>query len=816
MSIRLEFDIEFKSDFHIGAGHGLGLQVDSALLRDPDNVPVLRGTVLTGLLRESLMNLLNLTPLSTYRRCEASGLKSEHEHAFCGQFAPGEEDDCPVCAVFGSPRRMKHWHISSARPAELMKPQAQSSDWRAGETAAQVTTRVRVNPRTRRAEENKLFTREEGDGSLHFRFVAECVGDDESAWSEAEWLTAAARMLRNLGAGKRRGYGECDVHLVDRSQETLLLDRFGSRLNGEAVKPLPTATKVDVTLLSLPADPSQHTYRLWVLLRTDEPLLIARRAEAGNQFETMESIPGSVLRGALAWRLAHQAGSRLDDHASAEYRNFSALFFQDSVRFSVLTPVEVNTEDREQGYFALPAPRDLLTCELHPGYSGNKNKDDGHGVWSLARDGNSPDHCPICAQADDATDRQAAQGVKLQAVSGFVSLVRGGRSKFKPEQTSEMHIRIESASGRVRTGDLFGYVSLEPGQYFVGEITCANETVWQALQQMACLKSLDQVNELRLGKAGRRGHGKASVVFQAATQSPWHGPSLADRVKTPTEVVMLLVSDAIVVDAWRRYQRGFDANWIKRELKLPETCTVSIDKNTTGQDIAFGAVRAVDAFNAKLGLPRARDMAIVAGSSVRLSFAGIELNNLVKTLETVESQGIGLRRDEGFGRVAFNHPVHERLTNWRVGALDLSAIALEDRTQHSHPSTALVQFMLHWMKKLDDEFKSGVFKDERFEAIARILHTSQKTSANDVKQGLHRMGKMEELLPEALKGRDKKNFFDTDGKNGMDAIDNLLDEMASLLQQRTLEQNAQAWRIGLQMLAARIAEPAHQKAQERR
>ena len=32
MSIRLEFDIEFKSDYHVGAGHGLGLQVDSALL----------------------------------------------------------------------------------------------------------------------------------------------------------------------------------------------------------------------------------------------------------------------------------------------------------------------------------------------------------------------------------------------------------------------------------------------------------------------------------------------------------------------------------------------------------------------------------------------------------------------------------------------------------------------------------------------------------------------------------------------------------------------------------------------------------------
>lgn len=812
MSIHLEFDIEFRSDFHIGAGHGLGLQVDSALLRDPDNVPVIRGTVLTGLLRESLMNLLNLAPLSTHRRCEASGLKSEHDHKFCGQFAP-EETDCPVCAVFGSPRRMKHWHISSARPADFIAPQMHSQDWRPGETAAQVTTRVRVNPKTRRAEENKLFTREEGDGSLHFRFTAECLTADETAWREAEWLTTAARMLRNLGAGKRRGYGECEIHLVDRSAETALLDRFGKRLNGEAIKPLAAETKTEATPLVLPPNPSEHAYRVRVLLRTDEPLLIARRAEAGNQFESLESVPGSVLRGALAWRVARLAGNRLDNHASIEYQNFATLLFRDAIRFSALLPIEMNT--KYQGYLALPAPRDLLTCELHPGYHG-KSKAEGHGVWSLAR-GGEPSECPICAKGDDAAGKKAAK-VKLESVNGFVSLVRDGRSKFRPKQTSEMHIRIEPESGRVRTGDLFGYVSLEPGQYFVGEITCTNESVWQTLRQMADLKPLDQTNELRLGKAGWRGYGKTSVIFESATQSSWYGSDITERVKSPAEVVMLMVSDAIVVDSWGRYQRGFDKHWIKRELGLPEACEVAVDASG-GADLSFSAVRAVDAFNAKLGLPRARDMAMVAGSCVRLSFTGIELADLVRELARVESQGIGVRRDEGFGRVAFNHSVHDRnLAAWKGDSLDLSPLVLDDRTSRLHPTTALIQFMLDWMKKLDDEFRSGAskFKDERFEAVARLLHVSRKTSAGEVRNELDHMGKMEELLPETLQGRDKKNFFETDGKSGMDAIDKLLDEMVAELRRLDLGSNSQAWRIGLQMLAARIAELAHQKAQERR
>ena len=479
-----------------------------------------------------------------------------------------------------------------------------------------------------------------------------------------------------------------------------------------------------------------------------------------------------------------------------------------------MTTPQLNKEDRWQGYLAIPAPRDLLTCELHPGFSGAS--EEGHGVWSMARS-DVPSECPVCAKTDDSTLRQATN-VKLEAVNGFVSLVSQGRSKFKPKQTSEMHIRIEPSNGRVRQGDLFGYVSLESGQYFVGEITCTDEAVWQVLQQMSGLET-DQMNELRIGKAGRRGHGKVSAVFQTATQSPWHGPTLANRVTTSSEVVMLLLSDAIVTDTWGRCQRGFDAGWIKRELGLPETCTVSIDKNTVDEDISFSTVRVVDAFNAKLGLPRSRDIAMTAGSCARVSFGNIELADLVEVLEKVENQGVGLRRDEGFGRVAFNHPVHDKnLANWEATALDLSQLVLEDKTQGSHPSTALIQFLLDWMKKLDEEFKPGAskFNDERFEAVARLLHVSRKTSASQLRREIQRVGEMAELLPEPLKGRDKNNFFKTDGKSGIEIIDSLLNEMTALLHQHTLGQDPQAWRMGLQMLAARIAEPARQKAQERR
>lgn len=279
---------------------------------------------------------------------------------------------------------------------------------------------------------------------------------------------------------------------------------------------------------------------------------------------------------------------------------------------------------------------------------------------------------------------------------------------------------------------------------------------------------------------------------------------------------MLLLSDAIIVDPWGRFWRGFDAAWLKRELQLPNGAAVSIDCNQNGEALAFSAVRTVDSFNATLGLPRARDIAIVAGSSVRLSFKGIPLDDLRQRLGEVEAQGIGLRRNEGFGCVAFNHPVYRQLQGITSPMLDLTPLQMASAEQ-SPPFVAVLAFTREWEEKLEAEATSfACFNDGRFETIARLLHVSQHTSVDAIKQDLQRSGNAENLLGKSLSGRDKPNFFTADGKRGMDVIDKLLDALVDELKQHKLDHNPQAWRIGLQMLAARIAAPARQKAEERR
>jgi len=180
--IRLVFELTFRSDYHVGSGRGLGTGVDSALLRDGDGKPVLRGTTLAALIREGLRQLLNTQTFAQfYPHIYANddyGEQCKDQRA---------EDPCWECRIFGTPKFPKRWVFSSARPLEFQA--VASATLNSRETwGGQTTTRVRINPRTRRAEEGKLFTIEEGDQRLAFRFTTTCDAADEDTLNRILWF----------------------------------------------------------------------------------------------------------------------------------------------------------------------------------------------------------------------------------------------------------------------------------------------------------------------------------------------------------------------------------------------------------------------------------------------------------------------------------------------------------------------------------------------------------------------------------------------------------------------------------------------------
>jgi CRISPR-associated protein Csx10 len=769
--VELTIRLELLSDYHVGAGHGLGAVVDSALLRDGDGVPVLRGSLLAGLLRDGLRELLKLPPLTPHRRCRASGLAAGEGDPYCSA-----ADPCPVCRVFGSPQSARRWRVGSARPVEAAVPQDEPR-W-AGR-AAQAIQRVRVNPRTRRAERRKLFSQEEGDRRLTFVFTVSCLGDD--AWTEAEaaLVLAAARNVRALGGSRRRGRGECRLHLVNRQEEERLLEVFRTCwLEGQA--PRTEAVQARARAAVSPTDRTAPL-RIRLIARTDEPVVVAERAESGNQLASLGYIPGPALLGALAVRAASLCGLEWADH-SPSYRDFVEVFRRGGIRFSPLYPAKRIINDL---YPCIPWPRDLLTCQVFPGFAHER---DAHGASGWAAAAEPPWHCEQCA-AQDRRD------VPLKALGGFVRMVPDDARLHPPELREEMHVRIDPRTHRASRGDLFGYTALEVGQFLIGEMVCAGEHDWELLCELCELPGERQTFEVRVGRASRRGYGRLTLWLEklpAERPTCWQGADLAERVRDPgAPLTLTLLTDAVLTDPWGRFRQRLDEEgWLSGLLGTAVRVRSS-----------YSMARPVDGFNTHLGLPRWRDVALQAGSSVGFVAAGpADAGALLDRLRQLERDGIGLRRQEGFGQVVFNHPVY-------TGCAGLSdvAIPLTDERLRLAPAAADVPLVRErdflrswWQRQLDEGLKEENFRDPAWAPVARWVRSHAREGLPALRAALNNWGEPDNLLGAPFQ-RDKPNPFEGKGKAGREQLGALLDR----LEQQTADGRLLA--RALEMLAERVA-----------
>jgi CRISPR-associated protein Csx10 len=718
--LKLTFEITLVTGYHVGAGFEKGFNVDSALLRDAGDMPVLRGTGLTGLLRDGAYRLLELPPLAKYSAQEI------------------------LERLFGSPAQIKRWRVSSTqtRPTGRMAKDAEA------------VHRVRIDPLSRRAEPRKLFSQEEGLAGQVFSFTMTCPKNDAAALDDAAFLAAAARNVRQLGRSRRRGLGECVIHLsdvhgagvdkpADQSWEQWFLKRFTEVwMQGSPAEGTMPAVKSEIQSVNVSKG---ATVRLRVIVRLDEPLLVARRS-AGNQFDTHPFIPGGAVLGFLAG----QAAEKCDLAEPEVYSNFISLFLRGGVTFPVLYPAYFHENHL---YPAIPAPLGLVTCSVVP----FQDESEGHGAYPAW----VYDKCPRCKN-------------RLESIGDFMIIERDS-STFSPLRSSEMHVCIDKKTQRVVQGDLYGYTALRARQYFVGELLCSGEASWQRLREMTGIGEESPLTWW-LGKARQRGYGQVTAWLERCDdyQQTWIRLPLQQRVSDPEQAITVtLLTDTIVSNLWGQQAAGFTEDWLEQTLGLGPLEVQN----------AFARTRVVDGFNATLGLPRWRITALVAGSTALITLEK-PIKGWEERMEMLEAEGIGLRRSEGFGRLAFNHPVFEQCQNIRESAIPLDPqLWLNGRR-----GSDLV--MKLWEEELDKN-RSVLLKIKKqhgkrfnscFGALARWLYLSgdhpleevivQLLSMSDQEQGF---GKPNEALVAAIGKqeygeRSKDNFFTKEGKDGIEAI----------------------------------------------
>ena len=809
MTTTLTFEIELQSDYHSGAGYGIGATIDAALLRDSDGIPVLRGTTVTGLLRDGLHRLLQTQPLrQAYpNNCAVREHRTETNDNTAGYCRHQEQaQNCPLCKLFGSPLHPKRWHFSSARPVvnNKMLPVDAPSSVSNVTADSDITRRARINPRTRRAQENKLFSREVGDSRLRFQFTATCVEPVEIV-QDIELLIAAVRMVRHLGASRRRGQGSCRIDLISIEGDQALADqdrqqwlaRLKNRLGGKTLPTIHLTRQEFEPASSSTEKTSPH--RFWLVMRTEEPLLVAERSEAANQFTARPFIPGPTLRGALA----NRAAARYPEIRQCEgqaYERFIDLFFRQGLKFTALYPAYQSPKMSQYLYPSLPVPHDLFSCEVYPIQ---------HGVRSYATSIDEIPPCPICTQSEPPLDHDQKS---IDGKETFFPLTENLPDKpVSPSRMVEMHITIDPDSGRVNSGDLYGYHALTAGQYFIGEITCTSQQDWQNFQTLTGLPTPDQPFTLRLGKASGRGYGRVTawLITPPDDRPLWLLQPITRRIQDVTTAFTLtLLSDTIIQDAWGRYAVSFDQKWLKQALGVEVEIIQQFSRTIT-----------IDSYNNHLGLPRQQEIALQAGSTVglRLAESPADPATFLTKLAGLEQAGIGVRRSEGFGRVAFNHTLYEIVANdeYELSEEAQREINLNKLTtatsDPAFPFNEEMEFERNWQTWLNNTHLWKLNRNEpRFAQVSRLLHTAHWIPLDILRQMLNQLGNESQLLGQPLVGRDQPNFFREEGAIGLTWLSEAFDKLQVDLEKQkitALEPATQERlrRRGLIMLADKLA-----------
>jgi len=213
-----------------------------------------------------------------------------------------------------------------------------------------------------------------------------------------------------------------------------------------------------------------------------------------------------------------------------------------------------------------------------------------------------------------------------------------------------VHNEIEDETQRTKEGVLYTLEHIAEEQEFNGSIVFADMSIRQDFYNDVIEGSGEFA--LYIGQARSRGMGKIRVR-PAFSESPFTPIlSLLPIKKRVTSFggncfSLTLYSDAILVDEYLRCLTSLPATYLSKALEVELTLVRT-----------FSSYHTVSGWHAGAGLPKEDDSAITKGSTFLFRYNGNDRDKLIKGLEALEKEGIGLRRNEGFGRIVVCDPYH--------------------------------------------------------------------------------------------------------------------------------------------------------------
>lgn len=378
-----------------------------------------------------------------------------------------------------------------------------------------------------------------------------------------------------------------------------------------------------------------------LMLQLRSPLALHQTRASVQYVGTLDYIPGTAVRGALAE--AYLARYSIPDDV------FRKLFLSDQVQYGDLWPAV-------EGKNTILIPNTAQVCKRY-----------GFKHSSSFRD------ALLDALSDQLTDRQCACindegevcGELLDRVGGYLCSLAPVES-LTPRARLRISTAVERGTGTVAREMLFTQHTLT-GQRKTGDKT--EPILFQGIVRLADLAlkaQLEALTKVPLFLGSGRSRGLGEVEVKAWGEAPTSEP-LSERWRKFNEAArraggdpstryfsLTLLSHLVLRD---ELLRPVLDGVTPRHFGLPEAVTWVQYKGSNRPVLFLNAVT-VAGWNAALGLPKPDTVALTRGSVLLAQCPADQESVVLQQLERLEKEGIGERRNEGFGRVAVCYPIH--------------------------------------------------------------------------------------------------------------------------------------------------------------
>jgi len=429
---------------------------------------------------------------------------------------------------------------------------------------------------------------------------------------ELALLDLIVKGTRHIGLSRNRGAGFVKMELVNPTPPMQSLrDDSKKKIKGESVSRT-NGEKCDGRVSYIPLS-----------IELKSRLVATGSGADPNNASTLNYIPGSLIRGALAAKLSKDKSKLHEFILSGKFRFLNAY------------PLDKDNNER-----MLPIP-----------VSWKKKKLADDEYQDLL--GNCIENWPTEQLTDFGYEYFLPSSSQYVINTVIADRLHHARDRNKGRATNDQ-------------GSLFTYSALEAGQSFMAMVAVDNDS-------KPCSMYLEELRRLEgtisLGKSRNAGYGgdvritiKDDTILQHEMRK-----SQISNIEKDDQFYIFLSSDYI----GRNQETGFyDPSWIESEINVQFAGKIEIVCKRWKTGIAGG-------FNRKWGMPVPQTPVLKAGSAIKCK----ALETITKKeLSEVEGSGIGEKRIEGFGRIVFmdempglSHlkPIEEKVSKPKIQTSDV-------------------------------------------------------------------------------------------------------------------------------------------------